>query len=124
MSISYVETNATRLLSLMVEQNLCETSNAELQSLSDIEDGNDVNDAVDWLEEIGAIDITRIQATANPVYFAEVKLTARGRSKYEELRSQKEGTMNVGKLDLASISLDVFVSHSGKDTRPFASTWH
>lgn len=60
-----IEANSLLLLSIMVEQNRQSASNSELQSLSEIEDGYDVNDALERLEEKGAVEVTWIRSTSS-----------------------------------------------------------
>ena len=119
MSNNHIERNAWLLLSIMVEQNIREISNAELQSLSGIEDGQEVNDSLEWLEETGAVQITWIQATANPLSGADVKLKARGRSMYQSHLLEQDKNMSsesVSNTGLDPSSLDLFISHSSQDT--------
>ena len=79
-----IDSNGWKLLAIMVDFNLQSCSNAELQQHSGIEDGQDVNDAIERLEEIGAVEVEWIRSTTAELDFGMVTLKGRGKSLLRE----------------------------------------
>jgi len=88
-----IELNARRLLAIMVEHNRNDYSNAELQQLSGIENGQDVNDGLERLEENGAVEIEWIQGLGSPVAGGNVTLKARGKSIHQGFGTKQESVL-------------------------------
>lgn len=87
-----IERNAWQLLSIMIEKDRAEFDNAELQEISGIEDAYDINDAIEWLEERGAVAVDWEDGPmTSDVKIAIVTLKGRGKSLYQGyLSSQTE----------------------------------
>ena len=83
-----IELNAIRLLELMVKNNKELFENAWLQEHSRLTP-RDINDAVDYLESIGAIEVGKYIGTA-PFDFGDVELKSRGRYIYNEIIAERE----------------------------------
>jgi len=82
-----IEWDALRLLERMVEDDRHHFENAELQNMSQLSPV-DLNDAVGYLEGIGAVEVTR--APGSGVFeFDSVVVESRGRFLYHEMRTQK-----------------------------------
>ena len=83
-----IELNAIRLLELMVKNDRELFENTWLQENSGLT-SRDINDAVDYLESIGAIEVFKYMGTA-PFDFGNVELKSRGRYIYNEIIAERE----------------------------------
>jgi hypothetical protein len=83
-----IELNAIRLLELMVKNDMELFENSWLQENSGLT-SRDINDAVDYLESIGAIKVFKYIGTA-PYDFGDVELKARGKYIYHEIIAERE----------------------------------
>lgn len=81
-----IEKNATELLIILVEDKINETSGKSINELTGFE-ANDINDAVDYLESIGAIKVLKALRT-DPYNFSRIKVTARGKYLFYEIRDE------------------------------------
>ena len=83
-----IELNAIHLLELMVKNDRELFENTWLQEHSGLAP-RDINDAVDYLEDIGAIEVFKYMGTA-PFDFGDVELKSRGRYIYNEIIAERE----------------------------------
>ena len=82
-----IEWNALQLLERMVQEDRHHFENTELQNRSHLSPV-EINDAVGYLEEIGAVEVTRVPGTG-PFEFDSVVVESRGRYLCHEMRAQK-----------------------------------
>jgi hypothetical protein len=82
-----IEWDALRLLERMVEEDRHHFDNTELQNRSHLSPV-DLNDAVGYLEDIGAVEVIRSVGTG-PFEFDSVVVESRGRFLYHEMRAQE-----------------------------------
>lgn len=85
-----IETNAYTLLKLIVEADKEQYDNTTLQQMSNLSP-RDLSDAVQYLGDIDAIEVTKALGTA-PFAFHSIFVKSRGRYLYHEAQSQKEGS--------------------------------
>jgi hypothetical protein len=83
-----IESNAIRLLELMVKNEKELFENTWLQENSGLTP-REINDAVDYLESIGAIEVFKYLGTA-PFDFGDVELKSRGRYIHNEITAERE----------------------------------
>lgn len=83
-----IELNAIRLLELMVNNDMELFENTWLQEHSGLAP-RDINDAIDYLESIGAIEVFKYLGTA-PYDFGNVEIKSRGRYIYNEIIAERE----------------------------------
>ncbi len=98
-----IENNAYQLLMSMANSKKEQFQAKELQQMSGLEP-QEINDAVDYLHSIGAVEVIKALGTA-PFMFAALFLQSRGRFLYHEIRN---------KLDSASVQDESFLP-----ARPF-----
>jgi hypothetical protein len=96
-----IELNAIRLLELMVKNDRELFENTWLQEHSGLAP-RDINDAVDYLESIEAVEVFKYIGTA-PFDFGDVELKSRGRYIYNEIITEREA--NEAKNQKLSIQL-------------------
>jgi len=82
-----IEWDALRLLERMVEEDRHHFENTELQNMSHLSPV-DLNDAIGYLEDIGAVEVIRALGTG-PFEFDSVVVESRGRFLYDEMGAQK-----------------------------------
>lgn len=87
-----IEQNAIRLLELMVEANEGSFTNTWLQNYSKLTP-RDISDAVNYLEDVGAIKVIKTLGTA-PFRFASVWMESRGRYLYHEIKEHAKKKVN------------------------------
>jgi hypothetical protein len=83
-----IEWDALRLLERMVEEDRHHYENTELQDMSQLSPV-DLNDAIGYLEDVGAVEVTRALGTG-PFEFDSVVVEPRGRFLYDEMRAQEK----------------------------------
>ena len=60
--------------------------------LSNIEDGEDVHDAIEWLEERGAVEVEWIDTVENPRAGADVRLKAKGKTLHRQFIAMEKSS--------------------------------
>lgn len=87
-SMNPIELNAIRLLELMINNDRELFENTWLQDHSGLAP-RDINDAVDYLESIGAIEVFKYLGTS-PFDFGDVELKSRGKYIFNEIVAKRE----------------------------------
>lgn len=83
-----IEANAYRLLKLIIEGDKEQYDNTTLQHMSNLSP-RDLSDAVQYLGDIGAVEVTKTLGTA-PFKFHSVYLESRARYLYHEMQSREK----------------------------------
>jgi hypothetical protein len=92
-SEDHIEVNARLLLSQMVERQMQQCSNYELLQIGEIKDGQDINDALERLEQEGAIEIDQVKSTVGSLALGAITLKPKGKSLYRQYKTQDEATI-------------------------------
>jgi hypothetical protein len=90
-----IEQNALYILKILVENDIKRTSGKIIKEETDF-DSESINDAIDYLEDLNAIDVLRAMGTT-PYNFYNIKVTSRGRYLYHEIFSDQSGSI-IGKM--------------------------
>nr|WP_319372832.1 hypothetical protein [uncultured Methanobacterium sp.] len=106
-----IEQNALYILKILVEMEINGASGKKIKEETDF-DAETINDAIDYLEDLNAVDVLKAVGTA-PYNFHSVIVTSRGRYLYFEIFSDQRGSI----IDEHSIS--GFNSMKSLPKRPF-----
>jgi len=83
-----IKRNAIRILQILVEREKDKIQGIQIQKLTNLTP-REINDAVSYLEDLGAIEVTRWLGTP-PYEFGTVRATSRGRYLYHGMKNSEE----------------------------------